>query len=55
MILTFLSAIPESTGLLIVGSALMLGSVVLRRIFVVFEGGSPAGTQPSELKDRTPR
>lgn len=49
MILTFLSAIPETTGLLIVGSALMLGSLILRRVFV--EGGNASRAQTPQLKE----
>lgn len=53
MILTFLSTIPETTGLLIVGSALMLGSLILRRVFV--EGGSASGARTPQLKEHSHR
>lgn len=53
MILTFLSAIPETTGLLIVGSVLMLGSLILRRIFV--ESASAPGAQTPQLEEHSHR
>jgi hypothetical protein len=50
--LTFLSALPETTGLLIVGSALMLAGMVLRRVFLAYET-SPGHGQDAQVGDQS--
>jgi len=49
--LTFLSALPETTGLLIVGSALMLAGMVLRRVFLAYE--TPGHAQDAQVGDQS--
>jgi hypothetical protein len=51
MILTFLSALPETTGLLIVGTVLMLAGMLLRRIFLGYENGTPGHGQAADTKE----
>jgi hypothetical protein len=53
MVLTFLSALPETTGLLIVGLVLILAGVLLRRAFVVFDNGIPASGHNSESNEQS--
>jgi len=53
MTLTFLSALPETTGLLIVGTVLMLAGMVLRRVFVAYEGGTHGHGQEAHPSERS--
>lgn len=50
--LTIFSHLPETAGLLIVGTVLILAGVLLRRALVVLQGGMPSTSHPAEPKEQ---
>jgi hypothetical protein len=55
IILTFVSALPETTGLFLVGFVLILSGVVLRRVLVMFERGMPGSVKSADPKEHLPK
>jgi hypothetical protein len=55
IILTFVSALPETTGLFLVGFVLILSGVVLRRVLVMFERGIPGSVKSADPKEHLPK
>lgn len=52
MLLTFLSGVPETTGLFLVGSAFILSGIVLRRLFSIAAGSVSANSQVPGPKEQ---
>jgi hypothetical protein len=50
-LLTSLASLPETLGLFLVGIVLMLSGVILRRVFLLFEGAIPTPRQNAESKE----
>lgn len=46
ILLSFVSSLPETMGLFVVGLVLILSGVVLRKVFVVFDRALPSGQEP---------
>jgi len=52
MILTSLSNLPETMGLLLTGLVLIVAGIVLRRVLLTFETAATAPGQNTESKDQ---